>query len=100
MNRPLRLGEERSGGFTPSTIIPLPKNGRGIIDLSNSNEILLLGLHVGVYVLYILVLLETLYDLIDGSTLLVGNILEVVGDAGELGTAYLETALLKVLLDL
>lgn len=61
---------------------------------------LLLRLHVGVNVLHVLILLEALYNLVDSSTLFFGNILQVVGDAGKLGTAYLETALLKVLLDL
>lgn len=65
-----------------------------------NSEGLLLGFHVGVYILYVLIILETLNNLVDGSTLLLGNILEVVGDAGELSTAYLETTLLKMLLNL
>ena len=49
---------------------------------------------------FILILFEALYNLIDSSTLLLVDILQVVGDTGKLGTAYLETALLKVLLNL
>lgn len=61
---------------------------------------LLLGVHVGVYILHILILLEALYNLVDGSTLFLSNVLEVVGDTGKLGATHLETTLLKVLLNL
>ena len=54
------------------------------------NEDLLFGFHVGIDGLHIVKVLQTLYHLVDGFTLLRCHVLQVVGDAGELGAGYLE----------
>ena len=61
--------------------------------------ILVQRFHVGVDVLNVIVLIKTLHDLVDGLALLGSYILQVIGDAGELGGLYLESILLKPLLD-
>ena len=55
--------------------------------------------HVGVDVLNVIILIQTLNNLVNGLTLLRCNILEVIGDAGELGSLNLKSVFLKPLLD-
>ena len=64
----------------------------------SSNLQLLLGTHICIYVLNIVVLLETLNNLVDCSTLLIVDVLEVVGDTCELTACNLESLLLEPLL--
>ena len=61
--------------------------------------LLLCGFHIGVDILHVIILLETLNNLIDGCTLLVVYILLVVGDACELTTCDFKAFLLECLLD-
>ena len=66
---------------------------------SNTNRLHLLGLHIGVDGLDVVEVFEALHHLVDGLTLFGGDILEVVGDAGEFGTGDLEAVLLEMFLD-
>ena len=59
---------------------------------------LFLGLHVGVHGLYIIEVLKFLHHFVDSLALLGGHVLQVVGDAGELGTGHLEALGLPLLL--
>ena len=56
-------------------------------------------LHVCIYVLHVIVLLEALNNLVNCSTLLLGNVLQVVRNTCELATCNLEAFLLECLLD-
>ncbi len=56
--------------------------------------------HVVEYVLYVLVVFDFFEKFVDGFALFGGNVLEVVGDALELGKNDFESVFLEVLLDI
>ena len=56
-------------------------------------------LHISIHILHVVILLKALNNLVDCSTLLLGNVFQVVRDTCKLATCKLKAFLLVCLLD-